>query len=53
MSHVLPTIFVGYGLSCPISGGKLARVWRKIEEYFAYLANWHENYGNGDPIFVG
>lgn len=50
--HVLPTIFVGYALSCLISGGKMAWVWRKIEEYFARLANWHENYGNRDLIFV-
>lgn len=42
-----------YALSCLISDGRMARVWRETEIYFACLANWHGNYGNRDLIFVG
>lgn len=52
-SHVLPAMFVCYALSCLIFSGKMVRVWRKIKEYFACLANWHENRGKRDLIYVG
>lgn len=50
---MLPTVLVGCAVSCLISGGKVTRVWEKMEEYFSCFENWHENHGDRDLMFVG